>query len=189
MKVHFLSDTHFFHTNIIKYCSRPFTDSDEMNAEMVKRWNTVVAPDDIVIHGGDLTAGLGLRRDELRDLIRSLNGTKVLVRGNHDHQTDEWYLESGMHRVYDSVNFGGVLLVHYPLHDALSRGFDESSWGVVEHVVHGHVHAVNAPEFENHYNVAADRHDFTPVPLEKVVPQSFREAFVASLTSGLATYQ
>ena len=187
MKVHFLSDTHWFHANIIKYCSRPFSSEEEMNADMVKRWNSVVSVDDTVIHVGDMSAGLAGRRDELRALIRSLNGTKVLVRGNHDHQPDSWYLESGISRVYDIVNLGGVVLVHYPLHEALSRGYDLQSLGSIEHVVHGHIHRVDTPDFEDHFNVAADRHNYTPVPMEKVVPPRLRSEFTSAFTSAVAT--
>ena len=189
MNVHFTSDTHFFHANIIKYCSRPFSGVEQMHSEMVGRWNSVVAPDDVIIHVGDLTAGLSNRREELKGLIRSLNGTKVLIRGNHDHLPNEWYLTSGITRVYDSANFGGVLLVHYPLHDALARGIDPTPWGSIEHVVHGHVHSVNTPEFENHFNVASDRHGYTPVGLTIAVPQGLQESFLSAFTSALATSQ
>ena len=51
-RVFFVSDTHFFHKNIIKDCDRPFADVDEMNQFMIDRWNEAVGPDDIVIHVG-----------------------------------------------------------------------------------------------------------------------------------------
>jgi calcineurin-like phosphoesterase family protein len=45
---HFYSDPHFGHTNIIKYCDRPFASVDEMNEELVARYNASVGPDDFV---------------------------------------------------------------------------------------------------------------------------------------------
>lgn len=42
MRIFFSADCHFDHTNIIKYCSRPFKTIDNMNTEIVKRWNKTV---------------------------------------------------------------------------------------------------------------------------------------------------
>ena len=41
-KTFFVSDTHFNHTNIIKYCNRPFNNADEMDAALIKNWNAKV---------------------------------------------------------------------------------------------------------------------------------------------------
>ena len=49
------SDHHFGHENIIKHCSRPFRNADEMDATMVDRWNEVVGPDDDVYIAGDFS--------------------------------------------------------------------------------------------------------------------------------------
>ena len=56
-KTFFVSDTHFNHTNIIKYCNRPFNNADEMDAALIKNWNTKVPKDGIVYHLGDFAWG------------------------------------------------------------------------------------------------------------------------------------
>lgn len=186
MKIFFLSDTHYFHKNLIRYCNRPFNDEYEMNAEMARRWNSVVSNDDIAIHVGDLSAGLKGRETDLGDLINSLNGRKILVRGNHDHQTNEWYIEKGFERVVEnSINLGGVLLMHYPLHEAMKMRLNESAWGTIEHVVHGHTHRTDTPNHDNHFNVAADRLDFTPIDHTSVIPVTLIKNFENALVDWL----
>ena len=53
--VWFTADQHFGHRNIIKFCNRPFESVEEMDAEMIRRWNAVVETGDTVYHLGDFT--------------------------------------------------------------------------------------------------------------------------------------
>lgn len=55
MSLYLVSDLHLDHENVIRYCDRPFTDVEDMNQTLVTNWNSVVAPADEVIFGGDLT--------------------------------------------------------------------------------------------------------------------------------------
>lgn len=77
----FTSDTHFGHENIIRYCDRPYKDTDHMNDDIVRRWNEVVTPEDTVFHLGDVALG---KIDNSLAQVSRLNGYKVLVLGNHD---------------------------------------------------------------------------------------------------------
>ena len=41
-KVFFIADLHFGHRDVIAFDGRPFKDVDEMEAEMIRRWNARV---------------------------------------------------------------------------------------------------------------------------------------------------
>lgn len=45
-RLFFTSDTHFNHTNILRYCNRPFKTVGQMNETIITNWNNVVGPDD-----------------------------------------------------------------------------------------------------------------------------------------------
>lgn len=92
MKFFIISDTHFGHENVIKYCNRPFANAKEMDEAMIKNWNEVVSNKDTVIHLGDF--GLG-SKEYIKSILQRLNGRKILIKGNHDNWTDEWYREAG----------------------------------------------------------------------------------------------
>lgn len=83
MKTFFTADPHFFHTNIIKYCNRPFKYADEMNEALIKNWNDTVGDDDHIYVLGDLSF-TGTQGTEA--VLCRLKGRKFLIRGNHDHE-------------------------------------------------------------------------------------------------------
>jgi len=175
-EIFLLSDDHYFHANIIRYCNRPWKDVNEMNVEMERRHNFVITPDDIWICVGDLTAGVGDRKNELAMLIKRLNGKKVLVRGNHDHQKDDFYLNSGFTRVVDHLFYAGVLFSHVPgvlgvehPHPMAQITIDYQKKYNPVLTIHGHEHRTGTPEHVNHFNCAADRHDFMPFTLCSVM--------------------
>jgi calcineurin-like phosphoesterase family protein len=102
MAVRFISDTHWNHKNIIAYTSRIdiFTNVNEMNEEMIRRWNSVTAVDDIVYHLGDFAFG---SQEVVKKIVSRLNGRIRLILGNHDkRKKPQWYDGLGFDRVYDT---------------------------------------------------------------------------------------
>ena len=81
-KVFFTSDLHFGHENVISFDNRPFTSVEEMDRELVRRWNAKVCKDDMVYVLGDMI--WKSRNNDAHILIKSLNGQIVLIKGNHD---------------------------------------------------------------------------------------------------------
>ena len=78
-RLFFTSDLHFYHKNIIDFCSRPFTNVEHMNAMLITYWNAVVEPGDDVIIAGDFIFSRDL--DKLENILVQLNGNKFLVLG------------------------------------------------------------------------------------------------------------
>lgn len=78
-----VSDTHFWHENIIKYCNRPYANAQEMNEDLIAKWNARLKENDIVWHLGDFCFGC---KEHITEIVPRLNGRINLVLGNHDPQ-------------------------------------------------------------------------------------------------------
>lgn len=151
----FTADTHFGHEKIIEYESRPYPSAERMDEDLIERWNAVVAPGDLVYHLGDV--GICPMKDIARTLHR-LNGTKVLIRGNHDGKPGA-LLKAGFAAVFESatLKMGGqlVLLTHKP---AESLDF----WNI-----HGHVHSAWGVRPETRQIcVSVENWQYKPVPVK-----------------------
>jgi calcineurin-like phosphoesterase family protein len=79
-------DHHFGHTNIIKYCNRPFSCVGEMDSELISIWQGCVAPDDVVLYLGDFTLG---NKEQAAYYFAALNG-KINVLYNPWHHDKRW---------------------------------------------------------------------------------------------------
>lgn len=82
MAIFFTAGTRFGHRGIIRMCERPYADADEMDEVLIRSWNARVQPSDTVWHPGDFA--MGRKRERLAQVFRRLNGTKRLMKGNHD---------------------------------------------------------------------------------------------------------
>ena len=155
---YFIADTHFNHGNIIKYCNRPFKDSKEMNEYIINRWNSVVTKDDIVYHWGDVGFGT---TEELKQIIGRLNGTKILIRGNHDFRRGaNGWKEVGFVEVYRKrLILENLVLTHEPI---------EINEKYINIFVHIHDKPLDEKfNKENHICVSCDVIDYIPISIDK----------------------
>lgn len=160
----FTSDTHFFHENIIQYCGRPFSCAEHMNEVLVDNWNSVVKPNDLVYHLGDVWMGASEHRDRA-ELWARLNGSKRLIVGNHD---DIKYMASGgffqkiqMWRVW---NDRPLLFTHVPIHESSIQERILDKGGVN---VHGHIHTHASPDGP-YKCICVEQTNYTPINLEEL---------------------
>ena len=119
--IYISSDSHFNHENIIKYCRPEYSSVDEMNWDIIKKWNEVVSPNDTAYILGDFAFKTGLKKEEARHIAYSLNGKKILILGNHDNlkQIHDFPFEKIEKNL--NINIQGVdfLLSHYPYKHAM----------------------------------------------------------------------
>lgn len=86
--IHFTSDWHIGHANSIKFDDRPFKDLDHMHEVLVNNYNAQVPENGLCYFLGDI----GLSSSELlAKILARLNGTKVLILGNHDKAHNAMY--------------------------------------------------------------------------------------------------
>ena len=78
---YYISDLHFFHDKVIRLDKRSFESLEEMNEQMVLRWNRRVKKNDQVVILGDFIGG-DVR--EANRILERLNGRLYLILGNHD---------------------------------------------------------------------------------------------------------
>jgi calcineurin-like phosphoesterase family protein len=196
MKYFFTSDTHFGHANIIIYSNRPqlrvgdtIIDpatqkpkwvshyiarqrANEMDDTLVANWNSVIAPEDTVIHLGDFLFG---RTAHLIRMLRRLNFGKLkLVWGNHDSTFKDfrgiidWYpdlkdrIEFLGEMAEIEVNGQRIVLNHYGM-----RVWNKSHRGAWH--LYGHSHG-SLPDLNTSksFDVGVDCHNYTPLSFEQV---------------------
>ena len=159
MKRWIISDTHFFHDNIVEYCHRPWNHT-QLIAE---NWKNCLTWNDITIHMGDVTFG---SKDSLTAILSKIPGRKFLVRGNHDCFTDTAFMNCGFDGVFDAITIDNVLITHEPtficggvhklnLHGHLHNiGYDGVlAFGGSHQVFNDGKHILYAPELENYMPV------------------------------------
>lgn len=143
-----ISDLHFWHKNIIKYCNRPYSCEASslpfMNEDILKQFDDL-PEGSVVINLGDLLVNSSKTFDDLKQLVERMkfnNKKLLLVMGNHDMELSRFlrkhsfnssykmFLEAGFDRVYDKPFYmDGIIFSHEPVF--LNNGMKNC---------HGHIH-------------------------------------------------
>lgn len=173
--IYFISDPHFGHANIIKYCNRPFNSVEEMNAKLIENWNNRVKPNDIIFILGDIAfGGAGV----FEEIVPKLNGQKYLVLGNHDYKNvreryREWFVDVAP-KMFISIDGQPIILNHEPLL-CFGGQMNNRTWHLFGHV-HTSKNSSQGSDYErvkkmcspSMYDVGADFNNFTPISFEEV---------------------
>jgi len=191
-QTYFTSDWHLHHKNVITFNNRPFRDVNHMHEVLIANYNATVGKNDLCYFLGDVGF---CSTDKLTPIINRLNGTKVLLLGNHDKKS----------RAYENAGFDVVILnatikignevvtmSHYPLYGVsredttkmrgIQKGdnwhkeqYYHSKGYVVENKgqfhLHGHLHCSKdrSPVKEGkQWDVGVDGNKYTPVSIKNV---------------------
>ena len=190
------ADVHLNHGNICIYCNRPWLHPEDinpytnkfltpelaldtaerMNIGLRKEINMKVKPEDTVIHVGDfMTRGKARGVEGLRthwhEEIKKLNGTWVLLRGNHDDQNNIKTIGTWM-----ICNVGPYMafVSHWPTMDtrynppALIKYVKDNC----DFAICGHVHDKWRVQWDDkllNINVGVDVHKFRPIGDDEII--------------------
>src|ERR1017187_6447725 len=181
--VFFASDFHVSHKNVIKFDKRPFDNIDEMHTELIKNWNSVVGPDDIVYYLGDFSLG---RSETAKWFAHSLNGKIYYIMGNHDgdidtqrdikalnrferiheYGTEIWIKDDDLKSARGSNGYQQVILCHYAI-----LSWNRAHYGSWH--LHGHSHGSLMKSEQDVYkrnvlDVGVNCIDYTPISYQQV---------------------
>jgi calcineurin-like phosphoesterase family protein len=129
-----------------------------MNHTIIKNFNQIVGKEDTTYHLGDFT----LRGPEnwplIKNWVHKLNGTHILILGNHDKLNPFAYVECGFQSVHTYLKVDDFHLVHDP---AVCNVALNEPW------LCGHIHRLfTISNRGNIINVCVDVWNFYPVPLD-----------------------
>jgi len=170
----YTADTHYDHIKIVTLCYRPFNTLEDMQNELIARWNAKVTNSDDVYILGDFC----FREASALDFISKINGTKHFITGNHDadvlkklanmktkitrgHMLRKCFFHGDIMEIKD--NDTKIALCHYPIFEWYG-----SHRGTIH--LHGHSHGKIGKSFKtNAYDVGVDVRNFEPVTLEEII--------------------
>lgn len=159
MEIYFIADTHFSEENIMRYENRPFESIRDMDNTMLSNWNKIVKDEDIVYVLGDFGAD-----GQESFMLSQLKGSKYLIKGNHDTNSNDYYRKAGFKEVYDCpiIIKDFWILSHEPLYVNSNMPYAN---------LFGHVH--NSPLFKTysrqHYCVSVERIDYAPISFDEII--------------------
>ena len=182
-KIYFTSDLHFGHENVIRFDNRPFETVEEMDAELVRRWNAKVDRGDLVYVLGDMI--WKTKNDDALNIIKSLNGQIILIKGNHDRFLSNAKAKNALAAVKDYDDICVMLEDGTTRRCVLSHYFIPMYNGHRYQGIHlhGHSHFTDEADFEidlaeqlnnqgirnDIYNVGCMYWNYEPVTLDEIL--------------------
>ncbi len=153
----------------MRYDGRPYGSVEEIDEDLIARWNRVVQPGDIVYHLGDIF--LYKKAADARAVRARLHGTIRLIHGNHDGVADsmkdgfDWIKDYYELKVPDPDAENGkrlLVLCHYAF-----RVWNRSHHGSFHLYGHSHGSLPDDPHARS-FDAGCMLHDYTPISYARV---------------------
>ena len=166
----FIGCPHFNHEKIIGYTNRPFTSKEHAMEVMREKWNAKVPKGGLVYCVGDffITGFSDKCAKEFEDFIDTLNGTKILVIGNHDVKSivksKKWAKTDKIINV--CIDGQKIVLCHYPM-----RTWQWKAHGSWQIYAHTHLHIdeeLGIKPYELQESCTVEYSDYAPVSFEEM---------------------
>ena len=143
--------------------------AEVMNKTLIENWNKVVKDNDLVFILGDLALNYG-DINNVNNIIKKLNGDKILIVGNHDYEiinskkfNKNLFLAI---REYLEIKLYGknFVMCHYPI-----LHFNKQDKGSIH--LYGHMHAMpmDVKYIRHGYNVCADVNNYRPISIKQFI--------------------
>lgn len=161
----YISDLHLFHKSVTKagkdFDNRPYQNIEEMNEDILQKWNSAVTNADHVYILGDLIWRFNENNKEAAmTLLKNLNGNLHLILGNHDRSNNAIFkkrFEEITHykKLVDILNGNErtVILSHYYI--PFYEGHYHNSI-----LLHGHSHNTEEAKVERKITECLNQHGF-----------------------------
>lgn len=160
-----ISDTHFSHRKLDEWGGRSGNWEEKI-------WRDIAAipTGDVLIHLGDICIG---NDEEVHQTLKGSDCKRILVRGNHDKKSYNWYLEHGWDFVCDGLEL--LYMGHYlHLTHRPARPQGNTTWNIHGHT-HGNMH--RSEEYndfyskEYHLDISPELVGYTPLRLDTFLKQ------------------
>lgn len=136
--------------------------------KLIDNWNNTVSDKDLVLILGDFSFHKGI---ETNNILKQLNGDKVLIEGNHDmiYLQDKKFDKSLFKAIYDykEVRYKDktVILCHYPI--MYFKHYEKENIPTVH--LFGHIHSTPHIIPRRSYNVGVDVNNYEPINIEVAI--------------------
>lgn len=168
--VYFISDPHFGHTNL-NFVLRGMT-NEEADELIIKNWNTKVkSPNDIVYVVGDFCME---KPALISQYYKRLNGTIVLIGGNHDNRKCCAEFQRLGIVVMGALEYKGFIVTHIPVDKHHAKEYRGN--------IHGHIHSFEIPS-SLYLSVVPELNNYTPLTFEELIAKQKHKKTIKSYIS------
>lgn len=185
MAVYFIADMHFGHQNSLTFDNRKFKTIEEHDNTLIENWNNAVGIDDEIFILGDIS---WYNVTKTIEIVKSLNGIKHLIAGNHDkkllksRELQSLFVEITDYKELSLSDGKGIVLCHYPIpcfknhyygwYHLYGHVHNSFEWNMMERVKYEMAELYDKPCLMFNVGAMLDYMNFTPRTLDEILEKN-----------------